>query len=239
MKNVDKWTAKRFTRNRKGRIQGTYMHKILGNAYEPAIRSHTRGLLADVGCGDVPYYLWYRDLISDNTCIDWAHSSQGTSYLDHEADLNQGLPFLETNQFDTVLCTDVLEHIHNPDHLFTEMCRILKPGGHLILTVPFLYWIHEDPHDYHRYTHYRLRNFCESNRMEVIQLEAYGGLPEILFDLVSKGYWYHRLPANKLFQRLWLSLGMFLSRRSAVKRLSARSKTSFPMGFVLVARKKS
>lgn len=237
MKNIDKWKPTRFTKDKNGKIIGTHMHKIIGHAYEPVIRRHAKGLLADVGCGDVPYYHFYKDLVSDNICVDWANTSFETSFLDHYADLNSGLDFLQTGTFDTVLCTDVLEHIHRPEVLFSEMTRILKPGGHLILTVPFLYWVHDNPHDYHRYTHFKLREFCSHNKMEVVELNTYGGLPEILFDLVHKGYNYYNFPFKKVFYFLWERLGYFLSRRRFVVKLSNNSKATFPMGYVLVAKK--
>lgn len=237
MKNTDKWVAKKFLRDRKGRIIGTYNHKIIANAYEPIIKKYSKGVLADIGCGEVPYYLFYKELISENVCVDWANSLHNISFLDYEADLNKPMDFLKSDSFDTVLCTDVLEHIHKPALLFSEMCRILKPGGHLIIAVPFLYWVHEAEHDYHRYTQYMLRQFCSENKMEIMELHAFGGLPEVLYDLVYKGYNYYRLPAKSLFYFFWRNLGTFLSKRSVVQRLSQSSRSTFPLGFILVARK--
>lgn len=237
MKNKEKWTPKRFTRDSKGRIIGTHNHKIIGNSYEPIIRKYASGILADIGCGDVPYYHFYRDNIQDNICVDWENSTLELSFLDHHADLNKPLDFLDSNSVDTVLSTDVLEHIHEPALLFSEMARILKPNGHLILSVPFLYWIHEKPHDYHRYTHYMLEGLCKKNGLEVIELEAYGGLPEIIFDLLHKGYGFYNLPGKAIYYAILNALGRVLSRMGIVKRMSLRSRTTFPMGYILVAKK--
>ncbi len=237
MKNIDKWVPKRFTRDKKGRIVGTHNHKIIGNSYEPIIRKYSKGRLADIGCGDVPFYHFYKDQITENICIDWGNSSLSTSFLDYEADLNKPIDFIKSNSMDTVLCTDVLEHINKPTVLFPEMCRILKPGGTLILAVPFLYWIHDNEHDYHRYTHFMLREFCRENNMKILHLEAFGGLPEILYDLVYKGYSYYNLPAKKIFYFFWRNIGTFLSKRNIVKRLSQNSRSTFPLGYILVAQK--
>ncbi|MFN8713993.1 MAG: methyltransferase domain-containing protein [Bacteroidota bacterium] len=239
MKNQDKWKPRRFLRDKKGRIIGTYNHKIIGNAYEPVIRKYSKGKLGDVGCGDVPYYLFYKDSVSETICIDWGNSGHNISHLDYEADLNEGLGFIDTNTFDTVICSDVLEHIRKPEFLFAEMIRVLKPGGHLILTVPFLYWLHEIPHDHHRYTEFKLRDFCSSNNAEVTELFAYGGWPEVVFDMISKGYRYSNFPMQKMFFFFWNGMGKFLSRRSFVKRISANTRKTFPLGYVLVARKLS
>jgi SAM-dependent methyltransferase len=237
MKNIEKWAAKRFVRDAKGRIIGTHNHKIIGNAYEPVIREYANGRLADLGCGDVPFYHFYKNNITENICVDWGNENKGISFLDHEADLNTKIDFLASDSFDSVLCTDVLEHIHQPELLFSEMARILKSNGHLILTVPFIYWIHDSPHDYHRYTNYKLREFCKKNNLEVVKLEAYGGLPEIIYDLVHKGYSYYNFPAKRIFYWFWRNFGTFLSKRKFVKRLSESSKPTFPMGYTLVARK--
>ena len=60
------------------------------------------------------------------------------------------------------------------------LARVLRPGGKLLLCVPFFYWIHEEPHDYYRYTEFALARFCELSELKIICLEAYGGLPEVL-----------------------------------------------------------
>lgn len=237
MKNKDSWKPKRFTKNSKGKIIGDHMDKIIGKSYEPVIKKYAAGLLADVGCGDVPYYHFYKNQVEDNICIDWENSSLELSFLDHYADLNKPMTFLESNSFDTVLSTDVLEHIHEPALLFSEMTRILKPNGHLILAVPFLYWVHANPHDYNRYTHFMLEEYCKKNDLEVVKLEAYGGLPEIIFDLIHKGYNYYNLPLKSIFYPCFNFIGRLFSKVGFVKRMSMNSRATFPLGYILVARK--
>lgn len=238
MKNKEKWKQKRFARDTKGRIMGGHMDKIIGNAYEPIIKKYSKGTLADIGCGDVPYYHLYKDSVDENICIDWGNSRLETTFLDFEADLNKELTFLKSNTFDTVLCTDVLEHIYRPELLFSEMTRILKPDGNLILAVPFLYWVHHNAHDYHRYTHFKLREFCENNNLKIVELNTYGGLPEIIYDLVHKGYGYYNFRFSRFFYFFWEKTGYFFSKRSFIKKLSIKSREAFPMGYILVAAKK-
>src|SRR5688500_11085311 len=59
--------------------------------------------------------------------------------------------------FEVVLCTEVLEHIPEPQQAIDEMFRVLAPGGKLVLTTRFLFPIHDAPHDYFRFTKYGLR----------------------------------------------------------------------------------
>lgn len=238
MQHPERWQQHRFHTDARGRFTGPYMERIIGRAYEPLIRAYTTGRLVDLGCGKVPYYMWYRETTTHTVCVDWEHTVRGTSHLDHVADLNKPLEFLASGSFDTVLCTDVLEHIHAPEVLFGEMVRIAKPGGKLIVAVPFLYWIHEAPHDHHRYTEHKLRHWCATHDLEVVELHTYGGWPEVVFDQVYKGVDYLDLPLKRMLLGSWSGLGKLLSKVSAVKRMSQRSRSTFPLGYVLVARKR-
>ena len=71
--------------------------------------------------------------------------------------------------FPVVLCTEVLEHLPEPQKAIDEIFRVLEPGGELLLTTRFLFPIHDAPHDYFRYTKYGLRHLLR--RFEVTALE--------------------------------------------------------------------
>ncbi len=70
--------------------------------------------------------------------------------------------------FETVLCTELLEHVPEPQRAIDEMFRVLRPGGELILTTRFLFPIHDAPGDYFRYTKYGLRHLLR--RFEIVEL---------------------------------------------------------------------
>jgi SAM-dependent methyltransferase len=61
---------------------------------------------------------------------------------------------LACERFDIVFCTQVIEHVPDPGALVEETFRVLRPGGFLVLTGPFWWPLHEEPHDYHRFTRY-------------------------------------------------------------------------------------
>lgn len=238
MQHPERWEQGRFRKDARGRFTGPYMERIIGRAYEPLIRTHASGQLVDLGCGRVPYYAWYHERVEEVTCVDWENSQHNSSHVDHLADLNEPLDFLPDAHFDTVLCTDVLEHLHAPEVLFAEMARIARPGAKLIVGVPFLYWVHEAPHDHHRFTAHKLRQWCVQHDLEVVELLAYGGWPEVVFDMVYKGVDYLDLPLKGIALALWSGLGSLASRTPAVQRMSQRTRAAFPMGHVLVARKR-
>jgi SAM-dependent methyltransferase len=205
-----------------------FCDRVIG-AYVEAMRGHARGRLVDAGCGDVPYYGVYRDLVDAVTCIDWPGSSHGRSHIDQFVDLNGRLPF-DDGDFDTVLLTDVLEHIAQPRALLGEVARVLAPGGKAIVTVPFLYWVHEAPHDYFRYTEHGLRALCDEAALQVVELSPYGGYPDVLLDLVSKG-----LVRGPRMGRAYHGLFRRVAAAKAYRRLAKRTAGTFPLGYVLVA----
>jgi SAM-dependent methyltransferase len=84
--------------------------------------------------------------------------------------------------FDVVLCTEVLEHLPEPQKAIDEFERVLKPGGTLLLTTRFVFPIHDAPHDYFRYTKYGLRHLLR--RFDIVELreetDAVGTLAVLL-----------------------------------------------------------
>jgi SAM-dependent methyltransferase len=104
--------------------------------------------------------------------------------------------------FDVVLCTEVLEHLPEPQMAIDEMFRVLKPGGQLLLTTRFLFPIHDAPHDYFRYTKYGLRHLLR--RFEILELQeetdAVGTLAVLLQRLGMQAQTLGRTP----FRALWL-----------------------------------
>jgi SAM-dependent methyltransferase len=81
---------------------------------------------------------------------------------------------IKDSVFDAVLCTEVLEHATNPEHVLNEIWRVMKPGAVALITTPFIYGIHGQPSDYRRYTPYGLLNASKS--FEVIESGLLGGI---------------------------------------------------------------
>ena len=158
---------------------------LIALVYERSLPTHARGRLLDLGCGKVPLYMAYREFVTENICVDWQNTLHKNEYLDHECDLTAALPFDDVS-FDTIILSDVLEHIPQPELLWTEMARLLAPGGKLLMNVPFYYWLHEQPHDYYRYTEFGLRRFVDLAGLRLLELKSLGGAPEIMADIFAK-----------------------------------------------------
>ena len=76
----------------------------------------------------------------------------------------------EEGDFDTALCTDVLEHLEEPSEAIAETYRALKKGGYAIYTVPLFWHLHEEPRDFYRYTSHGLKYLFEKNGFEVVEI---------------------------------------------------------------------
>lgn len=204
---------------------------IAAKFYSETIRSHARGRLIDLGCGRVPLYGMYKDLVSDTVCVDWPNSMHEATHTDVFADLNLPLD-VEENGFDTAIASDVIEHLHTPEALFASAARLLRPEGKLLVGVPFLYCIHEMPYDFHRYTRYALERMTHEAGLTVISLAAAGGSPEVLSDIVTKS-----LGASKAIAGMAYHATRALLAVPLVKRLSVATRETMPMTYFLVAQK--
>lgn len=245
MRNAEGWRESKFVLE-SGVLRGSRNTKhlsvssrlgadIVARLYHEALPKHAKGHLLDLGCGKAPLYAAYRPFVEHVTCVDWANSAHKNEFLDHEVDLTKPLPFADES-FDTILLSDVLEHIPVPLDLCHEIARILRPGGTLIMNVPFFYRVHEAPHDYYRYTEFALRRFMDQAKLEVVQLDATGGVPEILAGVIAKNVM--RLPVvGALTARAVQWTGAMASRTRGWRRPSRASSRSFPLGYFMVARK--
>lgn len=130
-------------------------------------------MLLDAGAGEGQY----RPLFSHTRYIgvDYTIGDPHWNYsqLNAFADLSH-LPFKD-NSFEAVLCTQVLEHIREPERVLKELHRVLKPGGQLILTAPGNSEEHQIPYDFYRYTSYGLQYLFEKAGFEILEVRRLGG----------------------------------------------------------------
>ncbi len=159
---------------------------------EKAINDYASGQVLDVGCGTMPF----KDLIKKNSNVNEYHTidiEKRVPMVDFVGDA-QNMDMIENNTYDTLLCIEVLDHVQNPYKVLNELKRIIKDGGYLILSVPHLSRLHEEPHDYYRFTKYGLKFLFENAGFNIIDISPRGGLFSFLghqFSTVFLCFFWH------------------------------------------------
>lgn len=141
------------------------------------------GKVLDVGCGSKPY----RDLFRCAEYIGLDIENSGHDHVNEQIDIyydGRHFPFKD-NIFDAALCSQVLEHIFHPYEFLNEINRVLKEGGHLLLTVPFVWDEHEQPNDYGRYTSFGLKHMLAMHGFNIIELRKSTEGLKALFQLFN------------------------------------------------------
>ncbi|HMS64860.1 MAG TPA: methyltransferase domain-containing protein [Ignavibacteria bacterium] len=133
-----------------------------------------KGKLLDLGCGNKPYSDIYNEICESSVGCDVPfslHRKANVEVLCYAEDTDK---HFDSEYFDTVLCTEVLEHTVNDRAVILNINKILKHNGNLIISAPYTYVTHEAPHDYRRYTYYGLKDILEKNGFEVKSVFSMG-----------------------------------------------------------------
>jgi SAM-dependent methyltransferase len=136
-----------------------------------------KGKLIDIGCGTKPYETIFKPNIDSYFGVDFAPSSE-SNYGDlTRADLYVDCTAtgLDKESFDTLLSTQVIEHIYNTDMFVKECYRLLRKGGVGIFTIPMSWRSHAEPFDYYRFTKYSLDKIFTENGFRIIELRGIEG----------------------------------------------------------------
>ncbi len=154
------------------------------------------GSLLDFGCGAKPY----RSLFDVERYVGVDIENPGHPHLTEEVDVfydGKTLPF-EGRSFDYFLCSEVMEHVFEPDAILDELHRVLKPGARGIFTVPFVWNEHEMPYDYARYSAGGFAYLLEKHGFEVVQRVTTTHFTEVLAQLTIL-YWYQLLETQNKY----------------------------------------
>lgn len=152
------------------------------------------GNLLDIGCGKMPYkeYILKNSVVNKYEGIDiedalvYDNNIKPDFYWDGKT-----LP-LANKTYDVIIATEVLEHVPDIKHFLNEVNRVLKKGGVFFLTTPFLWNLHEIPHDHHRLTPFSLERHLKENNFHKIEITAAGTWHTSMAQML--GLWVKRSP---------------------------------------------
>ncbi|THU39465.1 class I SAM-dependent methyltransferase [Niastella caeni] len=154
------------------------MHYLI-DALKMAINKYAKGNVLDIGCGNKPYELFFKDKIYSYTGCDVIQSDKNKVDVICEA---TKLAFAD-EKFDTVFSTQVIEHVSDPFKMLQEANRVLKNDGLIIVSAPFCWELHEEPYDFYRYSKYGLKAMFEQKGFEVLEITANGGKWAAIFQM--------------------------------------------------------
>ena len=200
---------------------------------------HMKGKMMDFGCGSKPY----RSFFSVNEYIGVDYENEGHPHHNEQIDVfydGKSLPFAD-EEFESVLCSEVFEHVFNLDDILKEINRVMKPGGKMIVTCPFVWNEHEVPYDYARYTRFALKSLLEKNGFEIIEYSKAGNFITAVTQLITlyffnafKGIWRKFFLFRWIYKILFFLLPNIMGR--ILQKILPLNQTLY-LNNVLVARK--
>lgn len=207
------------------------------NAIKTVSPSFSGGTIVDIGCGIKPY----KDLFDCDKYYGVEIKGGGHEDCFKHCDIfydGNEVPLLDSSA-DFALSTQVLEHTVSPELYLSEVNRVLKPGGRVLLSIPFAWDEHEKPYDFWRFSSFGIKSLLESKSFTVIETIKVESYIESIFQLFSN-YIYTKLTSKNKYFNLFIYmtfcstvqlLGIFLSK-------ILPSNDDFYLNLVVVAEKK-
>ena len=156
--------------------------------------SQFKGRFLDVGCGHMVYKPFITSAPSQVTEYIGMDLQVSSIYDTQKADLvwdGKVIP-LPADSIDSAMATEVFEHCPDINMVLAEIYRVLKPGGVLFFTIPFIWPLHDVPYDEYRYTPFSLERHFRKAGFSFIDLKPLGGWDASLAQMI--GLWTLRRP---------------------------------------------
>ncbi|MDB4978585.1 MAG: hypothetical protein JWM56_771 [Candidatus Peribacteria bacterium] len=192
------------------------------------------GRLLDIGSGRSRRYQRFCTHVSQYQTLD--HDKAGNPDILGSA---ENIPLTDSS-VDSVLCTQVLEHVPHPALVIQEIYRILTPNGLCLLTAPQTNELHEEPHDYFRYTSYGLISLFKEAGFTILQLDQRGNYHATIMQIKIRHLVNTWKPYENKFAMLILSpLTYLLTHYALFRDQISRNKagTLHAIGWCILAKK--
>ncbi len=169
---------------------GYLNHKHLHSSFMKSL-PYLKGICADIGSGNAIYKKTILSQVDEYIAVDKGdihqHMFKASKEKFIDADIKD-LPF-DNKSIDTVILTQVLEHIDEPFKALDEIKRVLKKDAVLILSVPFIYHAHATPYDYFRFSEYGLRKICKDYNFEIVEFHHQGYIGTTIISILNSFLW--------------------------------------------------
>ncbi|MEO5562034.1 MAG: class I SAM-dependent methyltransferase [Chitinophagaceae bacterium] len=211
------------------------------------VREHApdlSGKLLDFGCGSKPYQSLFTN-VTEYVGLDFA--SEGHSHEKESIDVfydGKTIPFPD-EYFDSVLSSEVFEHVFNLAEILPEINRVMKPGAKILITCPFVWPEHEVPVDFARYTVFALQHMLQKAGFTIVLTDKSGDFSSAIYQMRMVYFSEHVIPAVPLlgrskFFRTSLAPGLYVCMNlwfSFWHKVLPKSKASY-MNNIIIAQKK-
>jgi SAM-dependent methyltransferase len=175
------------------------------------------GSLLDTACGAMPYrqYVLDHSGVTQYVGLDIATAIAYSDTVKPDVTWDGEIMPFDDNCFDSAIATEVLEHVPDPVAFLRETHRVMKSGCTLFFTVPFLWPLHETPHDEYRYTPYAMERLLKEAGFTNIRIEPLGGWHASMAQMI--GLWLRRSPMQtrkrKILTQLFFPLYKYLLKK--------------------------
>ena len=197
-----------------------YLHTLMLEAGLKQCGRYVSGITLDVGCGHKPYQHTYFSGAEKYVGLDYLTDRSQPDIVGSATDIPLG-----DSSFDSVVCTEVLEHVSEPLLALREIYRVLRPGGHLILSTPMYWPRHEVPYDYFRYPYDGLLHLVNESGFELVELFNRGRSYAFIGQIIQQTQPIAAAPANWSINQFFLLCDRYLTH------------DTHTLGWALVARR--
>jgi SAM-dependent methyltransferase len=212
----------------------TYLIKTLYYAVE----KYATGNVLDIGCGNKPYFKMFEGKIEKYVGCDIIQSSENK--VDILCPANK-IPITD-GSFETVFSTQTIEHVEDHQGLVNEAYRLLKRGGHFIVSGPLYWHLHEEPYDFFRFTNHGFKYILEKAGFEVIEILPNGGSWATTGQAIIHSCSFHNPQCNwfiKILKKVFFKLRIYVLVNWFFEWLDKKDYNPVnTMNYVVVAKKK-
>lgn len=202
-------------------------------------KEYLNGRLLDLGCGTMPY----KNIILENSnVVEYTGVDiENPIYQTHNKPdfFGDGIKIpLDNASFNSAILIEVLEHIPNPNNTLKELNRVLTIDANLLITVPFLWTLHDVPNDEYRYTPFALKRMLLENGFEIVKLESFNNWHGSMASMLAL---YSRRAISKrnrnLISRVTLPIVKYLMKKDLKSDKSIFKEGQMITGLWCVAKK--